>query len=98
LQVAFAGVGNTEIEVDIKEIKGLLEALNKKMNLLLERRETLSMMVLAEKSLKSFLEEEPDLYSIKDLKVRYSEGQDNTRSLSFHRFDCNKAEASTRSA
>ena len=71
MQVAFAGVGNTEIEVDIKEIKGLLEALNKKMNLLLERRETLSMMVLAEKSLKSFLEEEPDLYSVKDLKVRY---------------------------
>ena len=74
MQVAFAGVGNTEIEVDIKEIKGLLEALNKKMDLLLERRETLSMMVLAEKSLKSFLEEEPDLYSVKDLKVRYSEG------------------------
>ena len=71
MQVAFAGVGNTEIEVDIKEIKGLLEALNKKMDLLLERRETLSMMVLAEKSLKSFLEEEPDLYSVKDLKVRY---------------------------
>jgi len=71
LQVAFAGVGNTEIEVDIKEIKGLLEALNKKIDLLLERRETLSMMVLAEKSLKSFLEEEPDLYSVKDLKVRY---------------------------
>lgn len=71
MQVAFAGVGNTEIEVDIKEIKGLLEALNKKIDLLLERRETLSMMVLAEKSLKSFLEEEPDLYSVKDLKVRY---------------------------
>ena len=64
------GVGNTEIEVDIKEIKALLVTLSKKMDLLLERRETLSMMVLAEKSLKSFLEEEPDLYSVKDLKIR----------------------------
>ena len=31
----------------------------------------MSMMVLAERSLKRFLEEEPDLYSVKDLKVRY---------------------------
>lgn len=64
------GVRNTGIEVNIKEIKALLVTLSKKMDLLLEHGETLSMMVLAEKSLKSFLEEEPDLYPVKDLKIR----------------------------
>ncbi len=59
------------IEVDLKEIKNLLTALNKKIDMLMEDRETLSLMTLAEKSLKNFLEKEPDVYSIKDIKVRY---------------------------
>jgi len=60
-----------EIEADIKEMKGLLQALNSKMDMLIESRETLSVMLLAERSLREFLEEEPNIYSIKDLKVRY---------------------------
>jgi len=59
------------IEVDLREIKSLLSALNKKIDMLIEDRETLSMMVLAERSLKDFLEKEPDVYSVKDIKVRY---------------------------
>jgi len=59
------------IEVDLKEIKSLLSALNEKIDSLIEDRETLSVMVLAERSLKDFLEEEPNLYSVKDIKVRY---------------------------
>ncbi|MDH7563426.1 MAG: hypothetical protein QHH24_00880 [Candidatus Bathyarchaeota archaeon] len=60
------------IEIDLKEIKNLLSVLNKKIDLLIESRETLSLMFLAEKSLKDFLNEEPNVYSIKDVKVRYS--------------------------
>ena len=59
------------IEVDLREIKSLLSALNKKIDMLIEDRETLSVMVLAERSLKDFLEREPDVYSVKDIKVRY---------------------------
>lgn len=59
------------IEVDLKEIKSLLSVLNKKIDMLIEDRETLSVMVLAERSLKDFLEKEPDVYSVKDIKVRY---------------------------
>jgi len=59
------------IEVDLKEIKSLLSTLNKKIDSLIEDRETLSVMALAEKSLKDFLEKEPDVYSVKDIKVRY---------------------------
>lgn len=59
------------IEVDVKEIKELLSALNKKLDTLIETRGTLSLMILAEKSLKEFLSKEPEIYSIDDIKVRY---------------------------
>jgi hypothetical protein len=59
------------IEVDIREIKEILSALNSKIDVLIENRETLSLMMLAERSLKEFLEKEPDIYSISDIKVRY---------------------------
>ncbi|MFA5365739.1 MAG: hypothetical protein WC325_11215 [Candidatus Bathyarchaeia archaeon] len=58
------------IEVDLKEIKNLLSTLNKKIDTLLEDKDTLPLMTLAEKSLKEFLEQEPDLYSIKDIKTK----------------------------
>ena len=58
------------IEVDLKEIKNLLSALNKKFDVLLEDKDTSSLMALSEESLKDFLEKEPDIYSLKDLKVK----------------------------
>ena len=57
------------IEVDLKEIKSMLSELNKKLDVLLEEKETLAVMTLAEKSLKDFLEKEPDIYSVKDIKA-----------------------------
>ena len=60
------------VDVDLKELKDLLCMLNKKLDLLIENRETLSVVFLAEKSLKAFLGKEPDVYSMKDVKVRYS--------------------------
>ena len=60
------------VEVDLKEMKDLLCMLNKKLDLLIENRETLSIMSFLEKSLKDFLGIEPDVYSMKDVKVRYS--------------------------
>ncbi|RSN76457.1 MAG: hypothetical protein DSO07_13100 [Thermoproteota archaeon] len=59
------------VEVDIREIKEILSALNSKIDMLIENRETLSLMMLAERSLREFLEKEPDIYSIDDIKVRY---------------------------
>jgi hypothetical protein len=60
------------IEVDLKEIKDLLSKLNKKIDVLIEDKDTLSLMTLTEKTLKDFLENEPDLYSIKDIKVGHN--------------------------
>ena len=58
------------IEVDLKEIKNLLSMLNKKLDVLIEDKENLPYMVLAEKSLKDFLEKEPDIYTVKDIKTK----------------------------
>jgi len=59
-------------KVDLREIKDLLVELNRKIDLLIEDRETLALMVLAEKALKDFFEKEPDVYSVKDVRVRYA--------------------------
>jgi len=58
------------IEVDLKEIKSLLTTLNKKVDVLIEEKETLQFMAFAEKSLKDFLENEPDIYTVKDIKAK----------------------------
>jgi predicted nucleotidyltransferase len=60
------------IEVDLKEIRNLLSELNKKLDVLIEEKdsETCALMALAEKSLKDFLEKEPDIYTVKDIKAK----------------------------
>lgn len=60
------------LETELREIKEKLSELSEKLDALLEEREGQAAMGLAEKSLKEFFESEPDLYTEKDLKVRYS--------------------------
>lgn len=57
------------IEVDLKKIKSLLSEVSSKLDLLLEKKDTFALIALEEKSLNAFLENEPDVYSIKDLRV-----------------------------
>jgi hypothetical protein len=59
------------IEVEIREIKEMLQKLNKRLDALVQDRETLAMMVISQQSLGDFLANEPDLYSTKDVKVAY---------------------------
>ncbi|MCW4022061.1 MAG: hypothetical protein ACOWW1_00675 [archaeon] len=59
------------IEIDVKEIKDMLSVLTKKIDVLLENKDTCSLMMLTEKSMKEFMMNEPDLYALKDVKVRY---------------------------
>jgi len=59
------------IEAEIRDMKQHLIAISKKVDELLYEREIVSMMKLAEKSLSEFFEDEPDIYRIEDLKVRY---------------------------
>lgn len=61
----------TDIIVEINEIKEQISGISKKLDILLEEKEIMSIMKLSEKSLSSFLSEEPDIYTLDDLKVRY---------------------------
>jgi len=59
------------IESDLAEIKRMLVEISRKLDEMIEEKEITGMMKLSEISLKEFLENEPDIYSIEDLKVRY---------------------------
>lgn len=59
------------IEAELKDIKRMLTEILRKFDELLEEKEITAMTKLSEISLREFLENEPDIYSIKDLKVRY---------------------------
>ena len=60
-----------EIEAEIRDIKQHVIEISKKLDELMYEREITAMMKLAEKSLSGFFEDEPDIYKIEDLKVRY---------------------------
>ncbi|MEE8168079.1 MAG: hypothetical protein V3T58_04325 [Candidatus Hydrothermarchaeales archaeon] len=59
------------VEVELREIKDTLRELNEKLNELLDEREALAITSLSEKSLSEFLSSEPELYTPRDVKVRY---------------------------
>jgi len=59
------------IEAEIGEIKKYLAEISKKLDELLYEKEVASLMRLTEISLSEFLKNEPDIYRIEDLKVRY---------------------------
>ncbi len=59
------------IEAEVRDMKQHLIELSEKIDELLYEREIVSIMKLTEKSLSEFFEDEPDIYRIEDLKVRY---------------------------
>lgn len=65
------GSGDMTIEVGIREIKERLDELSRKIDTLVQDRETLAKIVTSQHSLRDFLANEPDLYSMRDIKVRY---------------------------
>ncbi len=59
------------IEADVREIKEIVSEISRKLDDLIYEREISAMMKLSEISLAEFLENEPDIYRLEDLKVRY---------------------------
>jgi hypothetical protein len=59
------------IEAEVRDMKQHIVEISKKIDELLLERETVAMMKLAERSLARFVESEPAIYGIEDLKVRY---------------------------
>jgi hypothetical protein len=65
-------------KVDVSEVKYLFVELNRNVNLLIKDRESLALMVLAEKALKDFIMKEPDVYSVKDVRAGHLNDLKNT--------------------
>ena len=61
----------TGIEAEVHEIRQQVTEISRKLDILIEERETLGIMKLSEKALYQFLDEEPDLYSVNDIKAAY---------------------------
>jgi hypothetical protein len=59
------------LEAEVNDIKRHIIDISEKLDELLHEKELVSMMKLSEKSLSKFLKEEPEIYKISDLKVRY---------------------------
>lgn len=60
-----------DMEADIRIIKEQVKEISEKIDEIVYDREVSSFMKLSDISLSKFLGEEPDVYSLKDLKVRY---------------------------
>lgn len=60
-----------DIESELRDIEQHIIEISKKIDELMYEREISAMMKLAEKSLSESFEDEPDIYRIEDLKVRY---------------------------
>jgi hypothetical protein len=59
------------VESELEEIKKQMHEISKKLDDLLSDRGVIAMLKLSELSLNEFLDNEPNLYSLEDLKVRY---------------------------
>lgn len=59
------------VESKIKQVRLTIQALNQRVDSLIEGVEVIAMTQVSERSLSQFLSREPDLYSEKDLKVKY---------------------------
>jgi hypothetical protein len=60
-----------DIATEVMEMKQMLMDISRRIDGVLDEDMTMTLMKLSEKSISELYENEPDLYSIADLKVRY---------------------------
>lgn len=60
-----------DIETEVRDIKQHIIEISRKVDELIYEREITAMTKLSEKSLQEFFQNEPDIYKVEDLKLRY---------------------------
>lgn len=60
-----------DIEAEVVEMKQMLIDISRKIDDMLDESMTASALKLSEESILELYKDEPDIYSIEDLKVRY---------------------------
>ena len=68
-KICEGGIGKMNIEAEVRDMKEHIVEISKKIDELLQERETVSMMKLVERSLARFVESEAVIYKIEDLKL-----------------------------
>ena len=69
--IVHAKSGVMNVEAEVMEMKQMLIDISRKIDDVLDESMTAALMKLSEDSILELYEDEPDLYSIADLKVRY---------------------------
>lgn len=64
-------MNDMDISADVVEMRQMLIDISRRIDDVLDEDVTAALMKLSEKSILELYENEPDLYSIADLKVRY---------------------------
>lgn len=59
------------VEADLKEVKEQIMLMSEKLDSIIYERDMTALMALSDSSLKAFLDEEPEVYTVRDLKVVY---------------------------
>ena len=67
-----ANIEDMDIEAEVVEMKQMLVDISRKIDDVLDESMTAALMKLSEESILELYEDEPDLYSVADLKVRSS--------------------------
>ena len=67
-----ANIEDMDIEAEVVEMKQMLVDISRKIADVLDESMTAALMKLSEESILELYEDEPDLYSVADLKVRSS--------------------------
>ena len=62
---------DAEIKKELVKIETKLDEISKKFDELLEYKEIFALMKLSEESFREIFEDEEDLYSVEDLKVKF---------------------------
>ncbi len=59
------------VEAELREVKEQIMLMSEKLDSIICERDMTALMALSDRSLKAFPDEEPELYSVADLKVVY---------------------------
>ncbi|MEA2035834.1 MAG: hypothetical protein U9N40_10240 [Euryarchaeota archaeon] len=59
------------VEAELREVKEQIMLMSEKLDRIIYERDMTALMTLSDRSLKAFLNEEPEVYSVADLKVVY---------------------------
>jgi hypothetical protein len=60
-----------DIEAEVLEMKQMLIDISKRIDDVVDESMTLALMKMSEESIMELYKDEPDLYSVADLKIRY---------------------------